>query len=435
MLATLYYYDVYPKVVPTGTKVIINISARSSHLTFDKSEYYVSVLPLSVDIRTKSGDTITPNLCLAKNGIINLGYEFPTEQEYFLRIYDKNDLTTILVQLSIYALDSDLYNRSPLVGDLHLHSCYSDGKEAPEFVAARYREEGFDFIAVTDHFYRQGSLDAIEYFAPYNLSFKLYPGEEVHSPDNHVHFINFGGDYSVNEIAIEDTSKYWERTAKPQWLKEVAEIQATLSDLPEGVDAFVHASSLLVLRYIKKANGLSIFCHPHWVDHVYNVTNEMTKYYLENGFADCFELIGGLECEYNQTQLALYSDIRAKGININIVGNSDSHATVDADCFGEMKTMVFSHSNLRDDIVCAIKDGFSVAIECYKDNNLHVYGNHRLVSYSIFLHKYYLPLHDELCREEGRLMRAVVAGDKNAEKRLLLNNDEIAIFQNKYLKI
>jgi hypothetical protein len=37
-------------------------------------------------------------------------------------------------------------------GNLHCHSDRSDGMWAPERVAAAYREAGYDFIALSDHF-------------------------------------------------------------------------------------------------------------------------------------------------------------------------------------------------------------------------------------------------------------------------------------------
>ncbi|MDP1620329.1 MAG: PHP domain-containing protein, partial [bacterium] len=37
-------------------------------------------------------------------------------------------------------------------GNLHTHSTRSDGVLAPEEVCRRYKAEGYDFIALTDHF-------------------------------------------------------------------------------------------------------------------------------------------------------------------------------------------------------------------------------------------------------------------------------------------
>ena len=37
-------------------------------------------------------------------------------------------------------------------GNLHTHSTLSDGVLSPEEVCRRYRDEGYDFLALTDHF-------------------------------------------------------------------------------------------------------------------------------------------------------------------------------------------------------------------------------------------------------------------------------------------
>ena len=37
-------------------------------------------------------------------------------------------------------------------GNLHTHSMRSDGALEPEAVIAAYREHGYDFLALTDHF-------------------------------------------------------------------------------------------------------------------------------------------------------------------------------------------------------------------------------------------------------------------------------------------
>ena len=38
-----------------------------------------------------------------------------------------------------------------LKGNLHAHSTFSDGRLTVEEVVARYRDMGYDFLAITDH--------------------------------------------------------------------------------------------------------------------------------------------------------------------------------------------------------------------------------------------------------------------------------------------
>ena len=74
---------------------------------------------------------------------------------------------------------------------------------------------------------------------------------------------------------------------------------------------------------------MAIFCHPFWIDNVYNVPVALLQLYLEQGFADAFELVGGLTNHENTLQVAFYQDMLTKGCRIPTVGNSDSHGTVD----------------------------------------------------------------------------------------------------------
>ena len=55
-----------------------------------------------------------------------------------------------------------------------------------------------------------------------------------------------------------------------------------------------------------------------------------------------------------------------------------------------------------------------------------------MVSYGIFLNRNYFPLHDELCYEEGRLMRAYIGGDSGARDRLVGLNGQTARLMEKY---
>jgi hypothetical protein len=65
-------------------------------------------------------------------------------------------------------------------GNLHTHSTQSDGKLSPEAVCARYRELGYDFLALTDHF--MGAYDfPVTDTRPYrNADFTTILGAELH---------------------------------------------------------------------------------------------------------------------------------------------------------------------------------------------------------------------------------------------------------------
>ena len=60
----------------------------------------------------------------------------------------------------------------------------------------------------------------------------------------------------------------------------------------------------------------------------------------------------------------------------------------------------------------------SIPLDEYAGQEPRFHGSFRLTSYAMFLYEHYFPLHHELCFEEGRLMRALVAGDSAAADRL-----------------
>ena len=66
-------------------------------------------------------------------------------------------------------------------GNLHTHSDRSDGVLPPAEVCRRYRDEGYDFIALTDHFVGLYGYPVTD-TAPYRGGgFTTLPGAELHS--------------------------------------------------------------------------------------------------------------------------------------------------------------------------------------------------------------------------------------------------------------
>lgn len=66
-------------------------------------------------------------------------------------------------------------------GNLHTHSNQSDGILGPEEVCRRYREEGYDFVVLTDHFVGQYDYPIVD-TVPYRTNqFTTILGAELHS--------------------------------------------------------------------------------------------------------------------------------------------------------------------------------------------------------------------------------------------------------------
>jgi histidinol phosphatase-like PHP family hydrolase len=67
-------------------------------------------------------------------------------------------------------------------GNLHTHSTRSDGARDPEAVCAAYREAGYDFLALTDHFIKKYGFPIVD-TAPFRTNaFTTIFGAEVHAP-------------------------------------------------------------------------------------------------------------------------------------------------------------------------------------------------------------------------------------------------------------
>ena len=73
---------------------------------------------------------------------------------------------------------------------------------------------------------------------------------------------------------------------------------------------------------------------------------------------------------------------------------------------------------LRDDLIDSIKGLYSVAVEALPGELPRAHGPWRLARYAQYLLREVLPLHDDLCAEEGRLMLAHLAGDPSAVESL-----------------
>ena len=438
MKTELHYYDIFPKVFPAGKEVKITVKPLGAHAEFKESEK-LSLAVYGLDDGAPRDYPDRKNgveIPFEFDGCIKFHYVFPKEQQYFIRITDKESGKRI-VQLSVYALDEDLCGRYPFIGDLHMHTCRSDGKEAPAIVSANYRKHGYDFFAITDHNRYYPSLEAINAFKDVPIEFTIVPGEEVHMPKepgfiNDIHIVNFGGNYSVNALVegvqtgeVGKGAEYRsykgfpcpEVITKEQFQKEVLALADTL-DIPEGIESFTYACCVWIFNHIKKAQGLGIFCHPYWISNVYQVPETMTDYMLETQPFDAFEVLGG-ESYYEQNgfQTQKYYEDRAKGRNYPIVGSTDSHGSVNNENAYVASTMVFSPANEKDAIIESVKDFYSVAIDGIS-KEFRLVGDLRLSRYACFLLKEFFPLHDDLCREEGRAMKDYVCGVDGARETL-----------------
>ncbi|MBM3493021.1 MAG: hypothetical protein FJX72_01670 [Armatimonadetes bacterium] len=347
------------------------------------------------------------------DGALVLRQYFEAEQEHVLILEAvEGGNRRRLGEFRIYSVGPDLAGRLPWKGDVHMHSSYSDGREAPAYVAAACRSIGLDFMALTDHGQYEPSLEAIRAFDAVQCDLRICPGEEVHPPGNPVHMVNFGGRSSVNALFHPEDA----------YRAGVEEMAAGLGSLPPGVDRFQYASTVWSLDRIREVGGLGIFCHPYWfTSNRYTPSGALTSCIFETQPYDAYELIGGYhlhEVASNTLQVARYHEERVHGRRIPIVGVSDAHGCERGELFGWYYTVAFAPSCEFDDLKAAIKGLWSVAVEALPNQEPRAFGPFRLAKYAQFLMREVFPLHDELCVEEGRLMRTHAAGDPEAAPAL-----------------
>jgi len=69
-------------------------------------------------------------------------------------------------------------------GNIHTHSNRSDGTQAPEEVCRRYREAGYDFLCLSDHFLPRYGFPIVDTRPFRTNAFTTILGAEVHAPAN-----------------------------------------------------------------------------------------------------------------------------------------------------------------------------------------------------------------------------------------------------------
>lgn len=67
-------------------------------------------------------------------------------------------------------------------GNLHTHSTHSDGRREPVEVIATYRDAGYDFLALTDHFMPRYDFPVVDTRAYRGDGFTTLIGAELHAP-------------------------------------------------------------------------------------------------------------------------------------------------------------------------------------------------------------------------------------------------------------
>ncbi len=147
-------------------------------------------------------------------------------------------------------------------GNLHTHSTLSDGVLSPEEVCRRYRDEGYDFLALTDHFVGRFGYPIADTLPFRTNSFTTILGAELHSgamqngemwhvlavglppdfaPSNTPTFQPIEGQETGPEIARRavDAGAYV-AIAHPQWSGMTLDDARSLAGIAHAVETYNH---------------------------------------------------------------------------------------------------------------------------------------------------------------------------------------------------
>ena len=178
-------YRVTPRLVRAGVPTAVTVTPLGPSLRFDdQTEYTVRFIPKEIynDTFIDRPAQFDSVKVYPQNGCLRVTYTFYEEQEWVLSVLSaaEEEKKAKPREFHVYSLFDDLYERNPYRGDLHVHSTGSDGSEEAFVVAANYRKEGFDFMAMTDHSNWYPSDNIQKTYADVPLGLKLFHGEEVH---------------------------------------------------------------------------------------------------------------------------------------------------------------------------------------------------------------------------------------------------------------
>lgn len=413
----------FPSVVCTGAETEVVIFPRDTSRIFRSEwEYNLAVVGMwddEVDYMVK--DPLNHPYEI-KNGCLVFRHVFDREQEYSIRFHKTGEPEN---RISMYAVNEDLHGLRPLKGDLHSHTYYSDGQDGVSMTASDYREEGFDFVAVTDHNRMYTSAMIQELCEEMHTDLCIIRGEEVHTPGSALHIVNAGSKESVCNRYISDFDSFE---------KEVAEIEKRYSDVPEKYRSRV-AKARWACDKIHEYGGLAIFAHPFWAPNRYNISGDFQNILFDEKMFDALEVIGGCGDANNNLHLAQWEEQLRKGNVLPAVGSSDSHNhDFESTVFARAFTVVFARENSPEAILEAVKNGWCVAGEISRDTDkgVHFYGgNLRLVMFAHFLYKNYFNETWKLCVGEGVLMRRYVQGE-DVKDVLAALKDSVPKFYRQY---
>ncbi|MRX52106.1 phosphotransferase [Paracoccus sp. S-4012] len=227
-------------------------------------------------------------------------------------------------------------------GNIHGHSDASDGALAADEVCRRYKSAGYDFVAVTDHFFDKYGYPITDTQAARCAEFTTIIGAELHAPAN-----------GRGEI----------------WHVLAVGLPIDFAPPSEG------ETGIAIARRAHKAGAFIAIPHPHWSQLTLADARELS-------FAHAIEV-------YNHTSqvncdrgdgLVLYDDAATAGLRFAAIATDDSHFRAD-DGFGGW-VMVKAEENTPEALLAALKAGHCYASQGPEIHDLRREGDELVVTTS-----------------------------------------------------
>ena len=380
----IFYYDYFPKVVHSNTRVTITIKSKFDGISLD-GNFGILIMPFN-DYDCNPYEKQERNIISTKaeNGRLTFEYEFGSEQAYALKIAEIiDDEYYLLFNGMFYALDDDLYGLVPLKGDFHSHTIYSDGYESPDMVINAAKKYRLDFIAITDHNNYEGSEQGKKENIP---DITVINGEEFSCDYTPMHIISLGAKKAV------DSQYYKIGFAESPEVKQI--VEADKEKIYSDITAYACTQALI--DKIHENEGLAVLCHAYWKP-LYigtrrmDVPESLLFDLLNNCKFDAFEIVTGSPIDdgfATDMQFALLQNAGLTAKDIAFFGVTDSHMYSTDPLCGNHFTIVFATENSEQAIIQAVRDKLTVAVEKLDKKIVKCYGDYRLIKYAHFLIKY-----------------------------------------------
>lgn len=146
-------------------------------------------------------------------------------------------------------------------GNLHTHTRLSDGGLEPEEVCRRYRERGYDFLCISDHFFERYGFPICDTAAFRAEGFTTLIGAEVHAPATsagdiwHILAVGLPTAFAPPEPAETGpelaarcrSAGAFVAIAHPEWYGLTVEDAASIADA-HAVEVYNHTSAVRMAR-------------------------------------------------------------------------------------------------------------------------------------------------------------------------------------------